>query len=93
MAHSVSLSWVASVDPVDGYNVYKGTNPPGNEAATPLNSTLIVGTTYVDSTVVAGQRADYVVTAVKAGVESIHSNEVTTVIPPGPPTGLVAAAA
>lgn len=91
-AHSVTLSWVASPDGVDGYNVYKGTNPPGNEGATPINAVLVVGTTYVDGTVQTGQKLDYVITAVKGGVESIHSNEVTATIPPAPPTGLTAVA-
>lgn len=90
MAHSVTLNWVASTDAVDGYNVYRGTNPPGNEAATPINPALVVGTSFVDSTVVAGEKADYVVTAVKGGVESVHSNEVTVTIPPAPPTSLTA---
>ena len=92
MAHSAVLTWIASPDVVDGYNVYRGTNPPGNEGATPINTALVVGTTYTDTAVTAGETVDYVVTAVKAGVESIHSNEVTAVIPLGPPTNLVVVA-
>lgn len=92
MAHQVTLSWVASTDAVDGYNVYRGTNPPGNEGATPINSALIVGTSYVDTAVTVGEKLDYVITASKGGVESIHSNEVSVVIPPAAPTGLVATA-
>lgn len=94
MAHSVTLTWTASTDPVAGYNVYRGTNPPGNEGAAPINAALVVGTSYLDTTVTAGQKLDYVVTAVSAsGVESIHSNEVTATVPLQPPTNLVAVAA
>lgn len=93
MAHKVDLTWVASVDPVAGYNVYRGTNPPGNEGATPINTGLVTGVTYTDLNVVAGQKLDYVVTAVSAqGVESVHSNEVTATVPLFPPTGLLAVA-
>lgn len=89
MAHSAVLSWVASTDTVAGYNVYRGTNPPGNEGSTPINSALVSGTTYTDNAVTAGEKLDYVVTAVSSsGVESIHSNEVSAVIPISPPTGL-----
>lgn len=91
MAHSATLSWIASTDAVAGYNVYRGTNPPGNEGATPINGSLVTSTTYVDTLVSAGQRFDYVVTAVSSqGVESVHSNEVTVTVPIQPPTNLVA---
>lgn len=93
MSHSVTLSWTASVDPVAGYNVYRGTNPPGNEGATPINSALVTDVTYVDTNVTAGEKLDYVVTAVSAsGVESVHSNEVTATVPLAPPTNLTAVA-
>lgn len=92
MSHSVVLNWVASTDPVDGYNVYRGTNPPGSEGATPINSALLTVLTYTDTNVTGGEKVDYVVTSVKDGVESVHSNEVAVVIPPAAPTGLVAIA-
>jgi fibronectin type 3 domain-containing protein len=89
MAHSAILSWTASVDAVAGYNVYRGTNPPGNEGATPINTSLITATTFTDTGVTAGEKVDYVVTAVSSsGVESVHSNEVSAVIPIAPPTSL-----
>lgn len=91
MAHSVTLSWIASIDAVDGYNIYRGVNPPGNESTTPLNgTTLVTGTSYTDLTVVVGGNYDYIVTSVKSGIESIHSNESTARILPAPPTNLVA---
>lgn len=89
MAHSAVLTWVASTDAVAGYNIYRGTNPPGNEGATPINSALVVGTTFTDTAVTAGEKVDYVVTSVSsAGVESVHSNEVSATIPIAAPTGL-----
>jgi fibronectin type 3 domain-containing protein len=94
MAHSVTLTWQASPDPVAGYNVYRGTNPPGNEGATPINPSLVTVLTYVDTNVTAGEKVDYVVTAVSAqGVESIHSNEAAVQVPLLPPTNLTAVAA
>jgi fibronectin type 3 domain-containing protein len=93
MAHQVTLNWTASTDVVAGYNVYRGTNPPGNEGATPINASLVVGTMYIDTAVTAGEKLDYVVTAVSsAGVESVHSNESAVTVPIFPPTGLVAVA-
>lgn len=90
MAHQAALSWTASADAVAGYNVYRGTNPPGNEGATPINAALITGLTYTDLAVTAGEKIDYVVTAVSAqGVESVHSNEVSATVPIFPPTGLL----
>lgn len=87
MAHSVDISWTASVDTVDGYNVYRGT-ASGSETTTPLNSALVTGTTYTDTTVIPGEYF-YVVTSSKSGVESVHSNEISARILPAPPTMLV----
>lgn len=91
MSHKAVLTWQASTDVVDGYNVYRGTNPPGNEASKPLNASPIVELTFVDTTVQVGVAYDYVVTALKNGSESLHSNEfITPVILPEAPTNLVA---
>ena len=77
--HSVSLSWVASTDPVDGYNVYRGT-APGAEGTTPLNgSTLIVGTTFVDTAPVIGNDY-YTIQSSLGGVLSQPSAEVEATI-------------
>lgn len=92
MAHSVSLSWTASVDTVQGYNVYMAVNAPGTEQAPALNgSTLITGTTFVAQ--VPGPGAyEFVVTSVENGAESIHSNEASAIVLPFPPTNLVVTA-
>ena len=87
------MTWVASTDPAAGYNVYRSTNPPGNEGATPLNASPIVGLTYTDLAVTAGEKLGYQITAVSAqGVESPHTAEVDVTVPLFPPTGLVAVA-
>ncbi len=72
----VILSWVGSPSSgVVGYNVYRGT-ASGGESSTPLNSTPINGTSYVDANVTAGATYYYVVTTVgSSGVQSAPSNE------------------
>lgn len=79
--HSASLSWTASTSPnVTGYNVYRGTTSGG--PYTKLNSALIVATSYLDGTVLAGQTYYYVATAVdSSNAESAYSNQAQAVIP------------
>jgi Abnormal spindle-like microcephaly-assoc'd, ASPM-SPD-2-Hydin len=78
--HAVSLSWTASTSTVAGYNVYRGGQSGG--PYTLLNSALLGGETYVDSTAQAGQTYFYVTTAVNsADVESQYSNQVQAAVP------------
>src|SRR5208282_1860990 len=78
--YSVTLTWVASTSSVAGYNVYRGTVSGG--PYTKINSSLITGLTYSDSTVVNGTEYYYVATAVdSSGDESVNSNEVSASIP------------
>ena len=79
--HSVSLSWTASVSSnVSGYNMYRGTTAGG--PFTKVNSTLIIATSYQDTTVQAGQTYYYVATAVdSSAIESAYSNQAPAVIP------------
>jgi hypothetical protein len=81
VAHSVTLSWVASTSStVVGYNIYRGSVSGG--PYTMMNSSPNAGLTYTDMTVAAGQTYYYVVTAVDAsGTESAFSNEVAVTIP------------
>jgi hypothetical protein len=80
LAHSATLSWTASTSTVIGYNVYRG--PVSGGPYTLVNSSLVAGTQYVDSTVLAGQIYYYVATAVASGnVESTYSNQVSATIP------------
>ena len=72
-AHAANLSWTASTTPNVTYNVYRSTSSTG-PFTTPLNSSPITGTTYVDTTVQAGQTYYYVVSAVAAnGTQSANS--------------------
>jgi len=79
-SHSVALSWVASPSTVVGYNVYRGTQSGGPYSQE--NSSLVAGTTYSDSTLVAGQVYWYVVKSVASnGTESGPSNEAMVTVP------------
>ena len=79
--HQVQLSWGASSSSgVTGYNVYRGSVSGG--PYTKINSALIVGTTYSDSSVQAGKTYFYVTTALNgSGTESAYSNQVQAVVP------------
>jgi fibronectin type 3 domain-containing protein len=77
----VALSWAPSTSTgVTGYNVYRATTS-GAYGTTPINASPLPGTTYTDTTVVAGQTYFYVATAVDAGGQSIDSNQAPAIIP------------
>jgi hypothetical protein len=78
--HSVALSWNASTSTVSGYNVYRSTLSGGSYLR--VNSSLVAGLSYTDSTVQNTTTYYYVTTAVdNAGMESTFSNQVSAVIP------------
>jgi hypothetical protein len=78
--HSATLNWTASTSTVVGYNVYRRGSAGG--PYTKLNSSLVTGVTYTDSTVQAGQTYYYVTTAVdSSNNESVYSNSATALIP------------
>jgi fibronectin type 3 domain-containing protein len=78
--HSAALSWNASTSTVSGYNVYRST--VSGSSYTKINSSLVAGLTYTDSTVVSGTTYYYVTTAVdSSGNESTYSNEACAPIP------------
>jgi hypothetical protein len=79
--HSVTLNWQASTSPnVIGYKIYRGTT--SGEPNKNLDSSLVVGTTYTDTNVQAGQTYFYVVTAVDdKNTESACSNEAEATVP------------
>jgi hypothetical protein len=73
---TVSLSWTASTSSgVTGYNVSRGASTSG--PFTQLNSALITGTTYADTTAVIGQTYTYQVVAM--AVPCTPTTPVTTV--------------
>jgi hypothetical protein len=80
VAHYATLNWTASTSTgISGYNVYRATTPTAalaNGLYTKLNSSPVVGTTYIDTSVSAGVTYYYATTAVSnAGVESATSNQ------------------
>ena len=79
--HSVTLTWTASTSTgVTGYNVFRSQTTGG--PYTQMNTNLIGGTSYVDSSVTAGQSYYYVVTAVGSGSsQSSYSNETSASVP------------
>ena len=78
-SHSVTLNWTPSTTAVVGYNVYRSTVSGGPYAQ--LNSSLVLPTSYTDSTVQLSQVYYYVVTSVATGAESVDSNEASAAIP------------
>ncbi len=77
---SVTLSWSESSSSVVGYNVYRSTR--SGTAYTEINLSLVVGQSYTDASVSAGQTYYYVVTAVnESGVQSAYSAQVSAVVP------------
>jgi hypothetical protein len=78
--HSVMLSWSPSSSTVSGYNVYRST--VSGSGYTKLNSGLIGGTNYDDTSVQSGTTYYYVTTSVDSGGdESAHSNQAAATIP------------
>ena len=83
-AHAAILSWTASTTPGVTYNVYRATSSSG-PFTTPVNLLPITGTTFTDTTVLAGQTYYYVATAVSAGgTESAFSSPPVQAIIPSP---------
>lgn len=79
-AHTVGLSWTASTSTVSGYNVYRSTVNGG--PYTIINTSLISGVSFSDTTVQNGIIYYYVATAVDgSGNESAFSNQATANVP------------
>jgi len=78
--YSVDLSWNPSNSVVIGYNLYRSTVSGGPYAR--LNSSIVSGTTYTDSTIQSGTTYYYVSTSINSdSEESAYSNEATAAIP------------
>jgi hypothetical protein len=79
--HSASLNWAASTSTnIVGYNLYRGTASGG--PYTRINTSLVAGTGYTDSTVSSGQTYYYVSTAVdSSNNESAYSNSAVATVP------------
>ena len=80
VAHTAGLAWSASTSVIAGYNIYRSAMAGGPYAK--INTSLVGGLSYIDSTVQSGTTYHYVTTAVDAGGnESVFSNEVSALIP------------
>jgi cellulose 1,4-beta-cellobiosidase len=78
--HTVTLTWKASPSHVPGYNVYRKSKSETDYRK--INSSLVQGLKYVDTSVESGATYHYVVRAVDAeGHESANSQEFTVAIP------------
>jgi hypothetical protein len=79
--HAVVVTWIPSISAsVLGYNLYRSTTSGTNY--TKVNSTVISGTSYSDSSVRAGQTYYYVATAVDGSKdESGYSAETSATVP------------
>jgi hypothetical protein len=79
-SQSVTLNWTASTSTVSGYNLYRSTT--SGSGYTRINSGLIAGLTYQDTTVQSGTTYYYVSTSVdSSGDESAYSNQAKAIIP------------
>jgi hypothetical protein len=77
--HEAILTWKASIDVVDGYNIYR--SDAGGGPYTLINTRLCESLVFSDHTVQAGHTYFYIVTAQRSGAESVNSNEVSVTIP------------
>lgn len=75
-AHSVTLHWVASAG-ATSYNVYRSSASGG--PYTKIGQSLTP--TYVDAPLPSGAVFYYVVTSVRAGIESAYSQEIKASVP------------
>ena len=79
-SHSVNLSWNAGSAGVVGYNIYRASSSSGPYSK--INSAPDPNTSFLDTTVQAGQTYFYVTTAIASdGKQSAFSNWIQVVIP------------
>jgi hypothetical protein len=77
--HEAILTWTASIDAVDGYNIYRSDASGG--PYTLINTRLCESLVFSDHTAQNGHTYFYVVTAQRSGTQSVNSNEVSVTIP------------
>lgn len=78
--HAVTLTWTASTSQgVTGYKVYRGTASGGPYS--PVKSSAVAGTSYIDSGVESGKTYYYVVTALASSQESVYSTQALAAVP------------
>ncbi len=80
VSHFVTLGWTPSVSAVAGYNVYRSEVSGGPYSQ--LDSSLVVGDSYIDSNVQAGLTYYYTIKSVTpTGLESADSTQAVATIP------------
>jgi fibronectin type 3 domain-containing protein len=90
-AHSVSLTWTQSTDPVALNCVFRASATGAEDPKNPLFCSTAPITSYTDQAVAAGDTWFYTTDAVSAkGVASPFSNEATAVVPLLPTSNLQA---
>lgn len=90
--HSITLNWNAAVQPTGvttaGYKIFRETSAGACTLSSTgtgpgcllLNSTLVTGTTFTDTTGIGGTTYWYVVVTVDSnGFQSVYSNEVSAI--------------
>ncbi len=79
-SHSVALSWSGSVSPVEGYNIYRGTQSGGPYVK--LTASPTTATNFADTAVQSGSAYYYVATSVNSSSqESGYSNQTVATVP------------
>ena len=88
--HNTTLAWTAPTDalPATTYNVYRAPGPCSPLPTFTKIAPNVVGTTYVDTSVIPGAIRCYVVTAVTGGAESVYSNTAEAATPSFAPGSL-----
>jgi len=91
--HGIGLTWTAPSN-CSGctYNAYRGTSTGAENYTSPVNTSPITTTTFLDQTGTAGTTYYYTVTAKNGTIEGVPSNEASASYPtvPGSPSGLAA---
>ncbi|HUB24149.1 MAG TPA: fibronectin type III domain-containing protein [Tepidisphaeraceae bacterium] len=77
----LTLNWTDAGHAINGYNIYRGTSPGGEDYSSPINgSTPVSGTTYTDTDFSASSTYYYVVEAVNNGGVSTPSDETSAAV-------------
>ena len=80
-AGQITLNWTDAAHAVNGYNIYRGTSPGGENFNSPINgSTLVTADTYPDTNLSSSTTYYYTVEAVNNGGSSTPSNEISATV-------------
>jgi hypothetical protein len=79
----ITLNWTDAGHAVNGYNIYRGNSPGGENYASPINGIAPVnGLTYTDTDFSSAATYYYTVEAVNTGGSSTPSNETSATVGP-----------